>query len=68
MLLIFEWLDISTTIQCSLFEHFLQFGGLDSFSNKSRVISRLSVSDYYQSSVSEDESSWKVVEWRKFIT
>jgi len=36
-LLISGWLGISTTLQGSLFEHFLQFGGLGGFSNKSQM-------------------------------
>jgi len=37
-LLISGWLSISTTLQCSLFEHFLPFEGLRGFSNKSRLV------------------------------
>jgi len=36
-LLISGWLDISTILQGSLFEHFLLFGGLGGFSNKSHL-------------------------------
>jgi hypothetical protein len=36
-LLISGWLDISTSLQGSLFEHFLQFEGLRGLSNKSHL-------------------------------